>query len=98
MRVCHRCREEGGATTYCRCLVSVLTKRGINSIKQAYLYKTQILCTTGFALDPQMHRNFIYTAGSHRHGVRLSVTALSVRGKGTRDKALRIGKDACLGG
>ena len=95
------------ATTYCRCLVSVLMKRGINSIKQAYLYKTQILCTTGSALDPQMHRNFICTAGSHRHGGRLSVTAPSeilfffmplVRGKGTRDKALRIGKDACLGG
>ena len=65
----------------------------------------------GFALDPHMHRNFICTAGSHRHAGRLSVTAPSenshtflffatplVRGKGTRDKALRIGKDACLGG
>ncbi len=38
--VSHRCGEEGEVTIWC--LASVLTKRGINRVKQAYLFLTRV--------------------------------------------------------
>ena len=50
----HRFREEGQGGATISCLASVLTKRGINRIKQGYLYLTRIkICITDFLQDIQ---------------------------------------------
>ena len=48
----------GGSKRQTRCLVSVLTKRGIKRMKTGQIYtKFTNICTTSSPTDPQMRRN-----------------------------------------